>query len=674
MSSDAQPHVARTLGQAVTSGLIRAAAFGAALGALETAVRLAYYTWILEAGRLTVPPTGLGDAIACVVLSALTMAVVGLGLGLIGLLALSPVLAVVARSRGAAWRAEFAPVVAVVGGVLFLHLYWYSRFFVDFAYSEPWSSPKRLALGVGLAAAAGCVGMFAAARLARDRTSRSRGTLIALVVLALASAGLTWREERKDDVAASRGADTNVVLFIVDTLRADHLACYGYPRPTSPRIDALARDGVVFERAIAQAPYTWTSFGSIFTGKYPRAHGLLKMDATQRFDPKRNVTIQQVLDAAGHRTGAFMTGMISNASGLLDGFGTYFESTVGRDPVRRASVWSYWRSEMVAHALWNKLRRAFDPAIVSNEAIDWLESHSGERFFLVVHLFSTHTPYDPPREFDVFRSPGASDLDRFTTDHARAIEMGQWNPTDGDKARITDLYDGGVLFADAQIGSVVDALVRLGVLEKTAIVVTADHGEAFGENGPFWEHDWMFNTNQHVPLVVRLPGKLGAGVRVPVPVESVDIAPTLVDLLGLPPMTDVHGESLLPWARGERPKTDDFAHCENNYYESIQNAEWKLVRPRLADPKDPPRLYHLASDPAERRNVAKAQAQALTTMTAALDAWVKSLPEWVIRRTDVVSAEVGDLASQFGYIGDRPHEGSHVVDDAGSAEAEKKSQ
>ncbi|MBK6940990.1 MAG: sulfatase [Planctomycetes bacterium] len=663
------------LAGAIGSGLTRAAAWGALFGALETAGRLTYYTWLLEEGRLTVPPTGLVDAIVCVVLSACTMAVVGLGLGVVGLLVLSPVLALVARSRDAAWRARFAPVVAVVGGALFLQLYWYSRFFVDFAYSEPWSSPKRLALGGVLALAAGVVGMFAANRLERRGSSNSRAALAGLIVLALVSAGLSWREDAKDDVAARRGVDHNVVLFIIDTLRADHLACYGYPRPTSPRIDELARDGVLFERAIAQAPYTWTSFGSIFTGKYPRAHGLLKMDATQRFDPKRNVTIQQVLDAAGHRTGAFMTGMISNASGLLDGFATYFESTVGRDPVRRASLWSYWRSELVAHALWNKLRRALDPAIVSNEAIAWLDDHANDRFFLVVHLFSTHTPYDPPRAYDVFETSGASDLDRFTTDHARAIEMGQWTPTDGDKARITDLYDGGVLFADAQVGSVVDELARLGVLDETAIVITADHGEAFGENGPFWEHDWMFNTNQHVPLIVRLPGKAGAGTRVPVPVETVDIAPTLVDLLQLPPMADVHGESLMPWARGERPKTDDFAYCENNYYESIQNAEWKLVRPRAPDPKDPPRLYHLASDPGERRNVAKSKPEALAAMTAALDAWVKSLPEWRIDRGGPASAEIGDLASQLGYVGDRPHEGSNVIDeDASKQDAEKKSQ
>ncbi|MBL8766328.1 MAG: sulfatase [Planctomycetes bacterium] len=671
MSSEAAP---RTLRAAVGSGLIRAAAWGGVFGAVETAARLAYYTWLLEEGRLTVPPTGLADAVTCVVLSACTMAVVGLALGVVGLLVGSPILALVVRSRDAAWRARFAPIVAVVGGMLFLQLYWYSRFFVDFAYSEPWNSPKRLGLGLGLAVVGGIVGMFVAARASRSEAARPRAALGALIVLVIASAALSWREDRKDDVAAKQGADHNVVLFIVDTLRADHLACYGYPRPTSPRIDALARDGVVFERAIAQAPYTWTSFGSIFTGKYPRAHGLLKMDATQRFDPKRNVTIQQVLDASGYRTGAFMTGMISNASGLLDGFATYFESTVGRDPVRRASVWSYWRSELVAHALWNKLRRAIDPAIVSNEAIAWLDDHAHEPFFLVVHLFSTHTPYDPPREFDVFETPGASDLDRFTTDHARAIEMGQWKPTDGDKARITDLYDGGVLFADAQIGSVVDELTRLGVLDDTAIVITADHGEAFGENGPFWEHDWMFNTNQHVPLVVRLPNKLGAGTRVPVPVESVDIAPTIVDLLRLPPMTEIHGESLMPWANGQRPKTDDFAHCENNYYESIQNTEWKLVRPRLPDPNDPPRLYHLASDPGERRNVARTKPDALASMTAALDQWVKSLPEWSVRKDGTANADVAELASQLGYVGDRPHEGSNVVDEAAPEDPEKKSQ
>lgn len=660
-------------GGAVLRGLLWATAWGAVFGAVETGARLAYYRFFLEEGRLSVPDYGALDALGSVVLAAVTMAVVGFVLGLIGLLALSPVLAVVARGKDLRWRASFAPVAAVVGGALFLHLYWFSRFFVDFAYSEPWNSPKRLALGVALAIVGMIAGVFAARRIAANAATKLWPAAASLVLLAAVAIGFSFRERQKAERASAATPGANIVLFIVDALRADHLHAYGYPRATSPRIDELAAQGVVFERAIAQAPYTWTSFGSIFTGKYPRKHGLLKMDPAQRFDPRQNLTVQRVLDDHGYATGAFMTGMISNASGLLDGFTTYFESTVGRDPVHRGSVWSYFRSEMVAHALWNKLRRALDSAIVSNEAIEWLEAHARDRFLLVVHLYSTHTPYEPMRKFDVFSTPGASDLDRFTTDHAHAIETGQWKPTAADVQRITDLYDGGVLQADAQIGAVVDELTRLEILDDSIVVVTGYHGEAFGENGPFWEHDWMFNSNLHVPLVLRLPKQRGAGVRVAVPVELVDFAPTVLDLVGAPPLPEADGESLASWARGEQPRTDDFAFCENTRYESVQNREWKLVRLRVPSHEDPPRLYHLASDPGERRNVAKSKPEALAMMTAALDEWARRLPAWILSTTsDQGSAEQRELLKQGGYMaGDRPTEGTSAINEDAQQKAGK---
>ncbi len=663
------------------AALLAAAAIGAAWGVLETSLRVLYYRSGLIEGELDVPAFSSLDAAAATALSGLEHALLGLGLGLLALLVLAPLLGLLFPRRSTAWRVAVAPRFAVLCAALFLSSFWWSRFayrrlgldFMKFAYSEPFTSPKRLLLAALLAACSLLVAYALVARQGGGRRALARvqnGFLAAVLVLALLALGreaLIARDLPAKEDACGR---CNVVLIVVDALRAFNVGCYGYARETTPRIDALAREGVLFERAVAQAPYTWTSFGSLYTGKYPRRHGLLKMDPTQRFNPKRNVTLQRILDQAGYRTGAFMTGMISNASGLLDGFQTYFEAMVGRDPVRRASLWTFFRSELVIHALWNKVRQAFDPTLVPGTAVDWLEQNADGRFLAVIHLYSTHTPYDPPRRYDVF-SPGYDGpIERFTTEMAALLEQGKASLGDEDRQRVADLYDAGVRFADDMIGRVVDELSRLGVLEETALVVTADHGEELGERG-LYEHDWMYNSNQLVPLVLRLPERRGARQRVPVPVELIDVLPTLLELAGLPVPEDIDGESLLPWIDGQRPKEDDAAYCENNFYVSVQTRDWKLIMNRFGDPHDPPRLYHLAADPLERRDQSARYPEKLAEMTAILRAHDKSMP-FPSEAPGAPRAGDAELMRQLGYLGRaRPVEGIHERERAAAAPQEE---
>jgi arylsulfatase A-like enzyme len=643
--------------RAITSGVLAAAFLGALWGALEMAGRLAVYRFGDVSGALREIPTFTAiDAAGGIVLAGFEYALVGAAIGLAASLLLRPIVFAFREERGRAYAAFVAPRFAIVFVAIFLNLFWFSRYLFQFAYGEPFHSPKRLALSLALAVLAVGIAAWIARRLERlpHAPSRLKIGLLALI-LGIGGGFLVRERSLLDDgaFATRREGQRNLVLFVVDTLRADRLGCYGYSRPTSPRIDRIAADATVFERFFVHAPYTWTSFGSLFTGKYPRRHGLLKMDPTVFFSPKRNMTLQRVLNDRGYRTGAFLTGMLSNASGLIEGFESYFESTIARDVVDRRSIWTFFRSELLLRMLVTKARKALDPSLVADEAVDWIADNADRPFFALIHLYSTHTPYDPPDEFDVFSAGYRGTLDRFTHDHAEAIALGRWNPTAEDVQRINDLYDGGVLQADAMIGGVFEFLARENLLEHTVFAITSDHGEELGEHG-LWEHNWMYNTNQHVPLIVWSPDGLGRGVRVDVPIEQIDVMPTLLDLLDvplppLPPTEALDGETLLPWMRGERPRDDDFAFCENMFYLSVQNRDWKLVMPHDRAPDDPPRLYHLTADPGETVNVYREHPKALAPLLAAWEEFQQRMPK--VQETESVpeSRIVLEMLRQGGY-------------------------
>jgi arylsulfatase A-like enzyme len=415
-----------------------------------------------------------------------------------------------------------------------------------------------------------------------------------------------WRDARL--AAQARRAPPpegapNLLMVVVDALRADRLGCYGYDRrepPTSPHLDALAAEGIVFDQAVVQAPFTWTSFGSFLTGKYPRQHGLIKMDPTQRLDPQRNTTIARALQQEGWVTGAFLTGTLSNNSGLLEGFDTYFETIVGHEPVTRDSKWSIVRSGLLLSIFRNKIRQKLDPRLVNTEALAWIEANSERPFFALVHYYSTHTTYDPPEPWGSLYDPDyEGPFHPFTQSHNIAVtKHGTLELTPRDLEHIEALYDGGVAFADDMFGDLVAKLRELGILDDTLIVFTSDHGEELYEHGVF-EHDWMFNTNLYVPLVLRLPGGRLGGARVPWHVESLDIPPTIVDVVGHGRLDPGGGRSLLPDAAGvEPPPAERAVFSENNRYAAMLDGRWKLIV-NWTDRSRRPRVFDLAEDPGE---------------------------------------------------------------------------
>jgi arylsulfatase A-like enzyme len=451
----------------------------------------------------------------------------------------------------------------------------------------------------------------------------------------------------------------------------------------TPVIDALAARGVLFEDAFVQAPFTWTSFGCFLTGKYPRRHGLVKMAPGVRMRP--NVTLPWHLKSARRKDGrtmesgdwygaTFMTGALSNGSGLMRGFDAYFEAMQGRELVDASRPWSAFRSELLLSIVKNKLMQRFDPSLVVTTARRWLRANAGRRFVALVHLYSTHTPYDPEPEFRALYCDPAYDgpLASFYARHREAIERGEGSPTPADVEQVRNLYCAGAAQADRDIGLVVDELERLGVLDDTLVIVTADHGESLGERG-LWEHNHMVQTNLRVPLVMAWPKGLPAGVRVSGIVESIDLLPTVCDLLGLeppaPPDEGVYGVldgvSLLPLVRGEVEGVKRYTFAENGPHLAVQDARWKLVVAREALARrgwdevargavpGAIQLFDLEQDPGELAAVAEPGHPERARLIAALRAYDEAMP---IPLHEVVLSE-RDLADQRRLFGDLGYAG-----------------
>ena len=528
----------------------------------------------------------------------------------------------------------------------FLEAYWWTRAVV---YSGlPATSPRRLMAAAGILVVSVGAGWLVARMLARIPERLTRRLPLVAAVVAVIGAGYLFADRKSSSAGFGqineRNEDKpNVLIFVVDALRQDVLGCYGNQEVKTPVMDEIAREGVVFADAFAQAPFTWTSFGSFLTGKYPRRHGLVLMVPGAQLP--ENLTLPEYLHSPGKHGSemegedvvgaAFLTGTLSHGSGLARGFDYYFEAMVGHELVDVESRWSKFRSGLLPWLYKNKLHQRVDNQLVASTAVDWFRDFGDRRFVSMVHYYSTHTPYDPPAKYrEMYCDPEYDGkFPAFYAKHRIAIEQGTITPSAADVEQIKNLYYAGVTQADAMIGEVLDELERQGVLDDTIVVVTSDHGESLGEHG-LWEHNFMYNDNLRIPLLMRYPAKLPQGKVVEGIVDSIDMVPTLTDLMGLKDlehaddlpddaskakrMQVIDGKSLVPLALGEVERVRLFSFAENGRYCSIQDDKWKLIiARRQLDPEvwarmkitpaepppaahlEKPRFYDIASDPLE---------------------------------------------------------------------------
>jgi arylsulfatase A-like enzyme len=383
----------------------------------------------------------------------------------------------------------------------------------------------------------------------------------------------------------------NVIVVGIDTLRPDHLGCYGYERETSPNIDAFAARGVLFENTASQAPWTAPSFATVFTSLYPSQHGSMDVHSKMRASVP---TLATLLKQRGYATGA-----IINAPALKPEFG------LSRD-------FDFYDMTPLDGRIGDGTTR---------DALEWIDSQRGSPFFMFVHYFDPHLPYAPPPGYDDLFHPGYSgrisnpfDLEGFSKARERLFEEMKELTAD-DWAEIIDLYDGEIVFADEAFGALIRGLSERGLTEDTVIILLSDHGEEFFEHGGFEHGHSLYDELMRVPLIISLPGRVTEGARIRNQVRLLDITPTVFDLLGLEPEAHFEGVSLLPYLTGEgavEAPGGSLLPPHIAYAEAIrQGPERKSVTARphkvIYDIISTGReFYNLEDDPGETENLAGA--------------------------------------------------------------------
>jgi len=386
---------------------------------------------------------------------------------------------------------------------------------------------------------------------------------------------------------ASDQPASNVILISIDTLRADHLGCYGYDRATSPNLDAFRQEAVQFDQAIAQAPSTLHSHASILSSLLPHHHRASWAAKTRL--PEDVTSLPEVLHDAGYQTAAFTGGgQMDRVFGLDQGFDLYqqpgsdrFNGTVAR-------------------------------------AVEWLEQERTEQpFFLFLHTYEPHHPYAPPPDHlalfeDEYSGPLPQEI---SVDLLRSINRNEVEIDEKDLAHIVAAYDGEIRSMDDGFGYLLDFLRQQSLYDDTLIVFTSDHGEEFGEHGKIgWHSHSLYDELLRVPLIIKLPGNLHSGAAVADQVRGLDVAPTVLDVLGLEPPAAFSGVSLVDRIAPEGTSSELVAISRmdrppRRNIASVRTPAWKLYRNQL---------FNLEVDPEEQWDAAVNHAETIRKLEARL--------------------------------------------------------
>ncbi|MHC4943828.1 MAG: sulfatase [Planctomycetota bacterium] len=404
----------------------------------------------------------------------------------------------------------------------------------------------------------------------------------------------------------------NVFFVCFDTLRADHLGCYGYPRETSPNIDAFTRDCVFFETAIAQASSTKPSHASIFTAQNVATHGTY--GGTEYILGERSVTIAEIMKEHGYKTISYNSGGFVRAIwGLAQGFDLYDSTKTG----------------------------PFKTTV--NATIDWLNENSGEKFFIFMHTYEVHHPYQPERRFlELFEESYDGQLDEhISIPVLKDINAGKLEITPEDAQHIINCYDAEIRSMDDSFGHFLAYLKEEGLYEDSLIIVFSDHGEELGEHGFMgWHSHTIFEELIHVPLLIKFPDLNFKGTRLEGLVRTIDIIPTMLDVLDIEPLNDFDGISLMKSIQDEKVEPLMSMTQMGEKHAAIRTQRWKLFNKRLFD---------LENDPAETMDSSPSNFQIKERLQMMLDEYMKSRTENKAELLDVDEETMEELR-RLGYV------------------------
>ncbi len=403
----------------------------------------------------------------------------------------------------------------------------------------------------------------------------------------------------------------NLILITIDTLRADHLGCYGYEDINTPVIDQLASNGVLFTRHYSPVPITLPSHVTIMTGLYPPAHGVHNNGTCVLSDEA--LTLAEILKKEKYHTAAFVGAYVLHSRyGLHQGFDVYNDH--------------FPPSQDSALPLYNER-----PAgKVMDMSLEWLEEKREDKFFLWIHLFDPHAPYAPPEPFR---------------------ESYKLHP-----------YDGEIAYIDSQISRLVKKLNSLNLGSKTLLLLTSDHGEGLDEHGEKTHAVFIYDSTLHIPLILYLPGLLPAERKITEMVFSVDILPTILDILEIPAVSrsaHLQGYSLLGLIKGDKKINERNFYCESHYpelnfgwscLEGIKTKKWKFIEAPRSE------LYRIDHDPKELNNLFEKEKAVAEGLRKELHTLKKELLSEDENLTHTVSLdnETRQRLESLGYVWTKP--------------------
>jgi len=438
--------------------------------------------------------------------------------------------------------------------------------------------------------------------------------LAGVLLTAAGMAGVRdWRERESSSALPPAGSTPNVLLLILDTVRASSLGLYGYSRPTSPALEQLATEGITFGGALSTAPWTLPSHASIFTGRWP--HEL----TTNWFRPldRSDSTLAEALSARGYATGGFVANLIyaNYETGLGRGFQRYRDFRFGLGLVLRSCILTrrITDSRLLRTLIGSDEVLGRKPAATVNaEFLDWLDGVGKRPFFGFLNYFDAHDPYLPPDDW-FRRIAGYSRPDHLSPLRRLGIRQRKDQMRPADILLERDSYDASIAWLDGEIGKLLAELGRRGLRENTIIVVTSDHGEEFGEHGVFLHGHSLYRDALHVPLIIVAPGRTPRGERVTQPVSLRDLPATILALVNGHSSTTFPGASLQRFWSGTPPQGE--APVLSEVQRAVRMPEWypaaggdlraltDTVYHFIQNPDSSHQLFDWVTDPSERTNL-----------------------------------------------------------------------
>ena len=438
--------------------------------------------------------------------------------------------------------------------------------------------------------------------------------LLAVALVALLVALTACGEKPAGDLRLPD--DTPIVLISVDTLRADRLPAYGYNKVETPAIDALVRDGLLYENAFSVTPLTLPAHSTLLTGLLPAAHGVrdnvgYKLDADKIARGELPHLAKQLKDLGYQTGGAVSSYVLDRKTGIAASFDFYDDDI-----------------ELKTGGGLGGLQRPGGETLAP--ALSWLEGLGGKKSFLFVHFYEPHTPYDPPEPF---------------------------------RSKYTDKYDGEIAAADALVGELIASLKKQGLYDRALIVLLSDHGEGLGDHGEAEHGVLLYVESIHIPLVVKLPKGQLAGTRVPKPAALTDIAPTVLSLLGQKPAPGQEGVSLLSLLGAEAPSRRIYSET---FYPRLHFGWSDLASlidetsHLIAGPE--PELFDRVADPSEKKNILQDERRRYAELAKELESYDRELvpPSAVDEETQKAMASLGYVGSSSLKSGPLPDPKSQI--------------